>query len=103
MYYNAGVSSPLKGASPDKKLPSPLNPFSAAISKNGVPLSKDQSEIKELIEAIENSYEPEQRMRLLRVLHDKVKRIQQSLVVQQNPGPLQQKTLHNSSSQSKGL
>ena len=92
MYYNAGVSSPLK-ASADKK--SPLNPFALAINKSGMPLNRDQSEIRELIEAIENSFEPEQRMRLLRQLHDKVKRIQQTLVSQNQ----QKQTIRKDSSE----
>jgi hypothetical protein len=56
MYYNAGVTSPLK-ENEDKK--SPLNPFAMAINKNGMPLNRDQNEIRELIENIENSFEPE--------------------------------------------
>ena len=48
---------PLKLEAEKKSLPQSLNPFQ--LINKGIPLSKDQNEIKELIETIEYSFDPE--------------------------------------------
>jgi hypothetical protein len=75
-------SSPTKGKHKLSNLNAQTQKYSS--SSAGQPLSREQADIKDLIEAIESSQEPEQRMRMLRILHDKVKKIQTNLTTQQS-------------------
>lgn len=69
------------GLSGDGKLGVGLKNFQWT-GKNGKVFLKDQNDIKDLIEAIEKTTEPEQRMSLLKLLNEKVKKIQNSLLQQ---------------------